>query len=461
MVGLIKNVERAVVLGLGRSGEGAARLLLAEGHRVTVLDVARAGPVLERARRLRAEGAEVWLGPEAFPDGDYDLGVVSPGIAMASPWLIELEGRGVPLVSELEFARAYARGPCVAVTGSNGKSTAVAWMRSALEMAGKDVRVAGNFEGGPALSAAVLEHPAADPWLLEVSSFQLETCSGMPVNVALILNILPNHLDRHGTMETYLRTKARLLAGAGSGDTVIIPEEWAGELSAFCGDGARIVVFGSGPECDYRRHAGAVEKKGAGVVLEESAFPFGGAVEGEWAAGVAATLDVMGVTPETIAAAAGRMRRLPHRGELAGEYGGVRFVDDSKATNLAAVRVALEREAGAVRLIAGGLFKEHDLEWVIPWLAEKVSGAYLIGDAAARMAKAWSRRVDCEVCGTLERAVLRAAEDARPGETVLLAPGCASFDQFSDYAQRGERFADIVKSLAKEMRKWERGCLGV
>lgn len=445
----MSSTPHVLVLGLGSSGEAAVWLLLAEGARVTGLDEAASAPLQARAAVLERAGVRVRLGPGALPEEAYDLCVVSPGVPRSHEWVRAAERRRVPVLSELELAWSRARGPVLAVTGSNGKSTAVKWCTEALRAAGRAARLAGNY--GVPFSREVRIAPEADPWVLEVSSFQLETTVNFRADVAVLLNVQPNHLDRHGDMETYLRCKARLFAAAREQDVCVVPRSWLDRVRERAGGRGAWVTFGAEADADYVYCAGAVLHRGhVAASLKGSAFD--NPVMGPSAAAVVAALDRFGVRGEEAVGALRRMTPLPHRMELVAELRGVRFINDSKATNLSAMVAGLQLAGGPVRLIAGGLAKGEDPSAVAQELAAYVRAVYLIGASAEAMERAWSGTVPCFRCGDLATAVRRAWQDAQAGEAVLLAPGCASFDQFRNFEERGERFVEVVKTLAAEGR---------
>jgi UDP-N-acetylmuramoylalanine--D-glutamate ligase len=443
----------ALVLGLGQSGRAAARLLAAEGARVVAVDGA-AGADLERAAaRLEADGVRVILGCRKLPAAAVDVGVVSPGIPADAPWVRELEGRGIAVISELELAARRCRCPLLAVTGSSGKSTLVKLCSDALRTAGKRVVPAANY--GRPLSDLVRASGKLDWVVAEVSSFQLEKVVTFRPRVGVFLNLHPNHLDRHRTMAEYARAKARLFSRMGAGDVAAVLDANARAVrraaSRRAGDAPpRWVTFGLSEEADYHYSEGAVRFGAAssgGRGISVAGTMFANDVMGITAAAAVAAVAACGEDPACVAAAARRFAPLPHRMQEIGRVGGVRFVDDSKATTLSALAAGVQMTGGPVRLIAGGRLKERALSFVQQVLAKQVRTVYLIGEAADRLAEAWGGAVHCSRCGTLERATREAGREAEAGDTVLLSPGCASFDQFDGYEERGKRFARIVRSI--------------
>jgi len=416
---------------------------------------------------------------QTLEERDFDVCIVSPGFALSHPWICAVREAGIPLLSELELGWSRHRGKTVAVTGSNGKSTAVKWICEMLQLADLKVAIGGNY-GIPACET-VLENPDLDWLVLEVSSFQLETVQDFRAEVAVLLNVLPNHLNRHGTMEIYRRTKARIFssslelvanpkagvvrasipmehanaaarlseegalpqtgstrythpgfANVSRGDVCLAPANLLPQLKADLGGAKRNwITFGT-PNADYSFESGVVDLSGT---LFES--PVLGGCTGS---AVAAVAHACGVPYSVASEAARRFEPLPHRLQRVGEMGGVAYINDSKATNLAAVAVALQACGPNVHLIAGGLAKESDYTFIKEILAERVRSIYVIGQVSRAMYLAWNGVCPCVECGTLEIAFNTARNAVKPGETVLLSPGCASFDQFVSFEERGERF---------------------
>lgn len=385
----------AVVLGNGRSGQSAAELLRREGAAVTVLD-----------------GEDVW------PDGaSFDLCVTSPGIARDHSWQRAARARGVPVVSELQLGAERWRakgGRMLAVTGSKGKSSVVKLVAETLCGAGGSAVPCGNY--GLPLCQVVLDCP--DPravWaVVEVSSFQMETTDlpGGAFVAAAILNLQEDHLDRHGSATVYHGLKRRLLDMAET--RIDASRGWTDEA------GAALL---------------------AGSYFDNPVL---------WSNGLCAValLRAAGLDAAAIAAGFAAFKPLPHRMQLVHEADGVRWVDDSKATSLAALAAGVGMCVGPVRLIAGGLPKGDDPKSVIPHLRSGVKKVYLIGRCAEEFSHAWREAVPCELCGTLDHAVEAARRDAKSGETVLLSPGTASFDQFKSYGARGDMFASLARGSA-------------
>ena len=437
----MRRYSRAMVCGLGASGAAAARLLRAEGAAVLAVDE-RDTPELRRSTApLAALGCELVLGAPAPPPGDYDAAIVSPGLPAAGPFLAAVRKRGIPLVSEMELGWSRFRGRTVAVTGSNGKSSVVKALAECLAAAGRSAVPCGNY--GLPVCQAVLESPAAQWLVIEASSFQLETCAEFRSDIAVLMNVLPNHLDRHGTLEAYARLKARLFTRQQKGDTALTPPEWQARFREWSGGQGAWTTFGApaGLDFSYSPHRLADRN---GVEIDIAGSYFDNEVLGPNAAALLGAARAAGVPPATVADGLRRFQPLPHRAEPVGEIAGVRYVNDSKATNLSALIASIRMQDRPVWLISGGRPKEPDFSAARPVLRARVKGVFLIGEAAAAMAAAWRETVPCEECGTLDRAVAAARRAAQPGDTVLLAPACTSYDQFRAYPARGEAFRKLV-----------------
>ena len=444
---MIPVAQHALVLGLGTSGAAAARLLRREGSRVTVWE---ARPDAQDGDRWAREGVRVSTGVDESAPGDVDLCVVSPGIRVDHPWLRQARERGVRLVPEFELGWSRYRGRVAAITGTNGKSTSTKWLAECLCAEGFYAVPAGNY--GLPVCEAVAQAKQPDWLVLELSSFQLELAALFRADISILLNLSPNHLDRHPDMEAYVRAKARLFQRVTMTDICLAPRAWASRMMAAASARGRWLRFGGEPEDDYRWVPGRIQHAGTTLVDIAGSY-FDNAVLGPNAAAVIGGLHASGVPLGKLSDLARRFHSLPHRMEEIATIRGVRFVNDSKATTLTALQAGVQMAGAPVRLIAGGLLKETDLNCVKEMLALRVRGLYLIGKSAEVMANRWSVVVPARVSGTLEQAVRDAAGDARAGEVVLLSPGCASFDQFRNYEERGERFRQVISLLAGQSEK--------
>jgi len=437
---------KALVLGAGLSGEASALLLLARGGSVTVADRDASERVATAMDRVRQAGGRVLFGTEELPGDTFDVCVASPSFEQRHPWLEACRRRGVPVISELELGAAYWPGRVLAVTGSKGKSSVVKLCADTLEKAGIAASPAGNY--GVPLCRLVLERPDLAWAVTEVSSFQMEQTAAFKPEIAILLNVQPDHLDRHADMAEYKGLKLKLFANMDAAGLALLPEGLDDE-----GRLPRAVPVqrfgGAGADWVYDRHAvrGLSEGRPVNVRLDGSYFD--NEVLGVSAAAAVAALARAGLADGQIEAGFAAFEPLAHRLQhVATNRRGVRFVDDSKATSLSAMAAALRMTGRPIRLIAGGLLKEKDLETVKELLTQTTLKVYLIGDCSKQMCRAWASAVPCEEYGTIESAVDAAAREAQPGETVLLSPGTASFDQFNSYRERGERFTTRVRAVA-------------
>ena len=434
--------DRAVVIGLGVAGASAARVLAAEGAAVLVSEAGAEQPV---AAELRATGIEVRTGghaPEHLEEAT--LVVVSPGVRPRAPVMTWAAERGLPVLGEMELGARLARVPYLAVTGTNGKTTTTAMLAGCLRAAGIDAVACGNI-GNPFPAAARGPHEVL---VVEVSSFQLAVQSSFHPKMSALLNLAPDHLDWHGSFEAYRDAKARVFALQGPGDLHVgnRDDEGAAALSASASCEVRWFTLGR-PGSD---EAGYVDGR---LVAGWSGADLGGpepetpAIRADAAASASAA-HAYGVPDEAIAAALGAFVPDHHRGETVAIVRGVRFVDNSKATNPHATLAAVGEATGVV-LIAGGDAKGIDLT-PLGTLAPQLAAVVALGTSAAEVVRVFGERVRARTVGSIEEAVAVAFEFATPGSTVLLAPACASWDMFRDYAERGDRFAAAARSLHKE-----------
>jgi UDP-N-acetylmuramoylalanine--D-glutamate ligase len=435
--------ERAVVLGLGVSGEAGARALLEEGAEVRVTDE-RPREELAAAEALEGLGATVLAGGHdpRHLDG-ATLVVASPGVPPSAPVLGWARERGLPVWGELELGARLATAPYLAVTGTNGKSTTTAMIASSLRAAGLDAVACGNV--GHPFPAAAREGRAA--LVVEASSFQLAFQESFRPRVSVLLNLAPDHLDWHGTFEAYAAAKARIYASQSTGDAHVGNRDDAAAAAVSARAPCERLWFRAAEPDEGE--AGFVDGELVARIRGEARLGRPGAIRTgapENAAAAAAAALAFGCDPAAVAAGLAAFEPLPHRGEEVAAAAGVRFVDDSKATNVHAALAAIARCPGAV-LIAGGVAKGVDLS-PLGDAAADLSGVVAVGEAAGEIAALFEGRVPTRKAGSIEEAVRVAFDLApRPG-TVLLAPACASWDMFRDYAERGERFAAAASAIA-------------
>ena len=408
------------MVGLARSGEAAALALARRSVEVVGFD---RDDGLDPGR-LRSAGVEVVLGAEdaALVDG-MDVLVKSPGVPGESPLVTRARARGVPVWSEVELGARLLPNPLVGVTGTNGKTTTTELLGAIFRAAGRPADVAGNV--GRPLTA--LDGEVGDEsWVVcELSSFQLEDVHELRPSVAVLLNLEPDHLDRHGTFAAYRAAKLRVFANQGEGDVAVVPRG-----------------FGRVPGSARR-----VEFDRADPLPAEPALR--GAHNRENAAAATAAARAAGIADDAIAEALRAFSGVAHRLELVREVGGVAYVNDSKATNVAAARRALAAYADTpVHLILGGSLKGESFEPLAEAIGPNVRRVYLIGEAAGVLEAVLAAvGVPSEGSRDLETAVREATRLARPGEVVLLSPACASFDQFRDFEERGDRFRALAEAL--------------
>jgi UDP-N-acetylmuramoylalanine--D-glutamate ligase len=411
---------RVLVVGLARSGRAAAEVL--SGRGAIVLGYDRDAGV--DTGRLEALGVEVHVGheEETLLQGT-DLLVKSPGVPVDTPLVQGARERGIPVWSEVELGARLLENPMVGVTGTNGKTTTCELLGAMFRAAARPVEVAGNV--GTPLTSLVGRIPA-DAWIVcELSSFQLEDVDELHPRVAVLLNLEPDHLDRHGTFEAYADTKLHLFANQLPGDTAVLPRGFG----AVPGSAARVEFTGEDP------------------LPAEPLLP--GPHNRENAAAATAAARAASVPAAAIADALRTFPGVPHRIEEVGEVGGVRFVNDSKATNVAAALRALASFPDTpLHVILGGRGKKESYAGLAA--AFKAGDtAYVIGEAAGEISAALNERGVPHVrAGDLGSAVAAAARAAAAGDVVLLSPACASYDQFEDFEARGDAFRSIVEELA-------------
>jgi len=423
-----------LVVGLARSGVAVARALAARGEVVVGCDAGAVGDDV----RLELEAAGVRV---AAPDegvellGDAATVVKSPGVPQEAPVVALARRTGVPVVGELEIGWRMLPNPFVVVTGSNGKTTTAELIGHIHRWAGVPGVVAGNV--GTALSG--LEVDAADVIVCEASSFQLEDTVAMAPEAALLLNLVEDHLDRHGTFEAYRDAKLQAFARQPARAIAVAPPEW---LAALPGDAAR-VSFG-GPEADLAERDGALWWRGERL-LAAGGLRLRGAHNVLNAAAAAAVTLARGVPADAVREALRTFAGVPHRLEEVATVDGVLYVNDSKATNVASAVAAIESFAGGVHVILGGRGKGSDYTPLAAPVRRRAKAAYLIGETAAAIHAALEPAgVPLDDCGDLERAVGAARAAARPGDVVLLSPACASYDQYRSFEARGDHFRRLV-----------------
>jgi len=385
-----------------------------------------------------------------------DLIVVSPGVPLDTPELAQVKAFGLPVIGELELAARFLKGRTLAITGSNGKTTTTALVGEILQAAGFKTLVGGNI-GVPVV--ALIDDSSDETWsVLEVSSFQLESTEKFHPQIAVILNITPDHLDRHGTFENYARAKERIFAAQTAEDCLVLNADNTRAAATAKSSPARVFWF----SMEHLVEQGAWVEDGALMYREsreaaaENIMPLGGIplkgehnVENVLAAVCAARQ--AGAPADAIRRAIENFRAVEHRLEYVTTINGVEFYNDSKATNVDATAKAVAAFESGVHLILGGKDKNSDYTLLAPLVRSRVRAIYTIGSAAAKIESQLRGVVTIRSCETLDKAVSAAAGAAHPGDVVLLAPACSSFDQFENYEQRGR----VFKRLVNEWRGWK------
>lgn len=437
--------QTIAVVGLGRSGLSAATVARQAGARVLATDSrARSAFGGEELECLEASGVELELGGHAGVDwGSVTTCVVSPGVPPL-PLLNDLQGRGVEVISELEFGLRFVEGPVVTVGGTNGKSTTTTLLAKMLQQAGQNVFCGGNL-GTPVSDAA---GRSWDVLVVEVSSFQLERSPSIKPKVSLLLNVSEDHLDRYDSFDDYANAKGNAFVNQSSDDVAIVPAGDAVCLAQASRGAGRVVTFGSGGDY-FLRDDTAVERH-TGMTLPLSDISLYGTHNRHNLLAAFAAASSLGATPEAIVGAARAFVPLPHRMQRVAVKGGVAYYDDSKATNVGAAVTAISglTEARCV-VVAGGRDKHGSYEPLVAALRHKARAVVLIGEAAERMADAIGDAVSVHRAATMGEAVRAAARLAEPTDAVLLSPACSSFDMFDSYAHRGDEFARAVNSLGE------------
>jgi UDP-N-acetylmuramoylalanine--D-glutamate ligase len=422
-------------------------MLAERGERVVGVDSGHP----EGVAGLRGGGVEVFLDADglALLDGVRTV-VKSPGVPREAPVIAAALERGIDVVGELELAWRAIPNRFVAVTGTNGKTTTVELLGHVYRSAGEPVAVAGNV-GTPLSSLAGEIDPEATV-ICEASSFQLEDSVAFAPECAVFLNLAPDHLDRHRDLESYLAAKLRIFANQGNDDLAVFNADDPALAGVDLGGCARRIAFcvGGGPDCEVALAEGTIFYDGEPLLAVDELGLLGEHNVANAMAAAAAALS-MGIDRDAVREGLGSFAGVPHRLEQVAEIGGVRFVNDSKATNVASATVGLRAFEGGVHAILGGSEKGEPYAPLLDPVRERCRACYLTGASAGRLAEALAPAiadgVELHLCEDLEEAVHHAVEGAVPGEVVLLSPACASFDAFEDFEQRGERFRQIVEGL--------------
>jgi UDP-N-acetylmuramoylalanine--D-glutamate ligase len=448
------NGKRVLVVGLGRSGVASALFLKSRGARVTVSDTKSEDQLTEEIPALLDQGIAVETGGHGERTfQNQDLIVVSPGVPVDAEPIIQARALGQPVVGEIELASKFLTGKIVAITGSNGKTTTTTLTGEILATGGLKTLVGGNI-GTPAISLVEQATPETLT-VLEVSSFQLETVSTFRPKIAVVLNVTPDHLDRHRTFSAYVDAKARIFENQQPDDFAVLNAN--DPTCVELGRRTRAPVFWFSRKKEM--HQGAHVRDGQIVfrrdeseveVMPVNEIPLKGAHNLENVLAAICSGILLGCEIEKIRAAVRNFKAVEHRLEYVATVRGVEYYNDSKATNVDATIKALESFPSGVHLILGGKDKGSDYSLLNDLLRQRVRRVYTIGTAADKIQSQIKDAAEVVASGSLESAVRQAAASAQPGDVVLLAPACASFDQFQNYEHRGRVFKELVRGLKSD-----------
>ncbi len=442
--------KKILVVGLGKSGLASAIFLRRHGAQVTVSDVRSIEALAEELPALLDAGVMVEAGGHGLLTfRRQDLIVVSPGVPLTTPELAQARAFGTPVIGELELAALFLKGNILAITGSNGKTTTTALCGEIFRASGQPSQVGGNI--GVPVIALVPESKEQGWCVLEVSSFQLETIETFHPKIAVILNITPDHLDRHGSLENYIAAKERIFANQTAEDLLVLNAEDPQTQQATARAHSKVFWFSATRPVRQGTFVyqdaivwRANEQTAVEPILPVSEITLKGShnIENVLAAVCAAKL--AGIPAEVIRKSVADFRAVEHRLEFVARIHGVDFYNDSKATNVDATMKAIAAFPGGIHLILGGKDKDSDYTLLAPLLKERVRVVYTIGAAAEKIQQQIAGATKIVPCQTLERAIDQGAANAQPGEVVLLAPACSSFDQFENYEHRGRSFKQFV-----------------
>ncbi len=437
---MIHSGKRAVVLGLGRSGEAAALLLHEEGAFVTVADSGDGDSLRAKAAALEEHGIAVLLGIFAESDAaDYDICVLSPGIDPAVPLVQNVVRKKIPIIGELELAFEECLCPVAAITGTNGKTTTTELTTAMLRGCGVRTMASGNI--GLPFAQAVRQSHELDVMVLETSSFQLETIHNFHPHVAAWLNFSANHLDRYRDVGEYRAAKLRIFERQTAGDFAVVnARESLPPLAA-----RRITFSAHADGADFTLAGTRICFRGE-PVLDQAHTRLPGIHNAENLMAALAIGHALDVEFDRMAAAVRDYTAPEHRCEFVRDLDGVRWINDSKATNLDAMEKAILSQDRPIVLVAGGKDKGFEFDAIAPLVKKRVKSAVLIGEMKDRIAQSWTG-IPCATADSLDEAVDAAREAAAPGDVVLFSPGTSSFDMFRNYGERGQRFKALVASL--------------
>ena len=442
--------KRVLVVGLGKSGIASALFLADHGARVAVSDTKSEEELHHEIPQLLDRGIVVEAGyhnERTFQE--QELIVISPGVPSDVPQLEQARQAGIPVIGEVELAACYLKSQIVAITGSNGKTTTTTLAGQIVAAGGNETLVGGNI-GTPAIS--FVETAAEDTWIvLEVSSFQLETIETFHPKIAVVLNVTPDHLDRHHTFENYAAAKARIFENQTAADFAVLNADDATCVAMAPKTKAAVYWFSRQYVVEHGAFVRGYDIIWRDADHEQTIMPVAeiglkGAHNVENVLGGVCAGMLAGVDPANIRRAVAAFRAVEHRLEFVCTIRGVDYYNDSKATNVDATIKAVESFSGGIHLILGGKDKGSDYSILNPLLQERVKRVYTIGAAAPKI-ESQIQGVPIVSAVTLDTAVRLAGESAKGGDIVLLAPACASFDQFVSYEHRGRVFKDLIRQM--------------
>jgi UDP-N-acetylmuramoylalanine--D-glutamate ligase len=438
------SAEKTVIVGLGKTGLSCARYLHARHRRVTVIDSRNAPPEISTLQQLAPE-IEIRVGgfdPSVLEDA-VEV-VVSPGVSLREPLLQAAMRRGLPIVGDIELFARSVNAPVVGITGTNGKSTVTTLVAHIAQHAGKRVLAGGNL-GKPALD--LLGEPVPDLYVLELSSYQLETTQSLNLAAATVLNVTPDHMDRYDDIETYAKAKARIFNHA---EVAVINLDDA--LVCAMPSKQRVIDFSVRPESGALYAIKAIDDDIALMrhdvpLISMSKLKVSGLHNAANILAALAICEALGLDRGACVDSLRSFTGLPHRSQWVADVNGVHYIDDSKGTNVGATLAAVAGMTGPLVVIAGGQGKGQDFASLAAAFRNKVRHVVLIGQDAKQIAQSLGDVCTHEFAGDMNAAVAHAARAAKPGDTVLLSPACASLDMFRDYAHRGDMFAAAVRGL--------------
>jgi UDP-N-acetylmuramoylalanine--D-glutamate ligase len=447
---------RVAVIGMGLSGVAAAKVLSQLGAIVTICDQKGSDSLAETIAELARAGVNTVIsGYPPITRKETDLVIISPGIPQTIPPIVQAIKEGIPLWSELELASRLAKASIIAITGTNGKTTTTALIGQMFKDAGREVRVGGNI--GVPLCQLALEAAQSEVLVAEVSSFQLEAIHQFKPRVSIILNITPDHLDRHGSFANYIEAKSRIFHQQSEEDYTILNFDDPNTLSLAARSCGKVIFFSRKEAlqegiCVHDDEVRVrLQGREVGIVpVKDIAIPGSHNLENALAAVGAAW--VMGLDASTLAYTLRTFPGVPHRLEFAGEYEGIRFINDSKGTNPDAAIKALEAYQQPIVLIAGGRNKGGEFSYLAEAIKQKVKALVLLGEAASQIEDSVVNAgfTNYFRVATFPEAVRKAANLADPGDVVLLSPACASWDMFNNFEERGDIFKKIVAEIIEE-----------